>query len=145
MHYEGSFEVTAPREKVYDFVTDPRRVTTIFPSVSSVRITDANDFSFKAKVGLSFIKGVMDVRLSLVDNVRPSSTRLRARGKGLNSTVDLDGSFALDDVPSGGTRVKWTAEVKVGGILANVGSRLIASAADKYVKQIVGSLEKKLA
>lgn len=145
MHYEGSFDVAAPREKVYDFVTDPKKVTTIFPNVRSVTITDANDFALKADVGMSFINGVMDVKLSLVDNKRPTFTRLKARGRGLNSTVDLESSFTLEDGPTGGTHVRWAADAKVGGVLANVGSRLIDVAADKYVKQIVGALEKKLA
>ena len=38
----------------------------------------------------------------------------------------------------------WAADAKISGMMASVGSRLIDSAADKYVKQIIGSLEKKL-
>ncbi len=145
MHYEGSFDVAAPREKVYDFVTDPNKVTTIFPHVLSVKVIDPNNFAVKAQVGMSFIKGVMDVKLALLDNRRPTFTKLRANGTGLNSTVDLESSFTFEDAPSGGTHVSWAAEAKVGGMLANVGSRLIDSAADRYVKQIIGRLEKRLA
>ncbi len=144
MHYEGSFDVTAPKEKVYDFVTDPKKVTSIFPDVQSVKVIDANNFTLKAKVGMSFIKGVMDVKLALLENKRPTFTKLRARGTGLNSSVDLEASFTLEDTASGGTHLKWAADAKISGMMASVGSRLIDSAADKYVKQIIGSLEKKL-
>ncbi len=144
MHYEGSFDVAAPKEKVYDFVTDPEKVTSIFPDVQSVKVIDATNFALKAKVGMSFIKGVMDVKLSLVENKRPTFTKLKARGTGLNSSVDLESTFTLEDGAGGGTRVKWSAEAKISGMMASVGSRLIDSAADKYVKQIIGSLEKKL-
>ena len=144
MHYEGSFDVAAPREKVYDFVTDPKKVTSIFPEVQSVKVIDANNFTLKAKVGMSFIKGVMDVKLALLENRRPTFTKLRVRGTGLNSSVDLESSFTLEDTSAGGTRVKWVADAKISGMMASVGSRLIDSAADKYVKQIIGSLEKKL-
>ncbi len=144
MHYEGSFDVKAARDKVYDFVTDPEKVTSIFPDVQSLKIVDANNFSLKAKVGISFIKGTMDVKLSLVDNRRPTYSKLKARGTGLNSSVDLESSFTLEDAPAGGTHVKWAADAKISGMMASVGSRLIDSAANKYVKEIIGSLEKKL-
>jgi uncharacterized protein len=145
MHYEGSFDVEAPKEKVYDFVTDPKKVTTIFPDVQSVKVIDEDNFQIKAKVGMSFIKGVMDVKLTLVEKKRPTFTKLKARGTGMNSSVDLESSFALEDGPKGGTHVKWAADAKISGMMASVGSRLIDSQADKYVKQIIGSLEKKLA
>jgi uncharacterized protein len=145
MHYEGSFDVKATKEKVYDFVTDPKKVTTIFPDVQSVRVVDANNFSLKAKVGMSFIRGTLDVKLTLVDNKKPTFSKLKARGTGLNSSVDLESSFTLSDEPGGGAHVVWAADAKISGMMASVGSRLIDSAADKYVKQIIGSLEKKLA
>jgi uncharacterized protein len=143
LHYEGSFDVKASREKVYDFVTDPHKVTTIFPAVQSVKVIDPSNFSLKAKVGMSFIKGVMDVKLTLLDSKRPSFTKLKARGTGLNSSVDLESSFTLEE-SAGGTHVKWAADAKISGMMASVGSRLIDSAADRYVKEIIGSLEKKL-
>jgi carbon monoxide dehydrogenase subunit G len=144
MHYSGEFSVAAPKEKVYDFVTDPKKVTTIFPDVQSVKVIDETNFQIKAKVGMSFIKGTMDVKLTLVENKRPTFSKLKARGTGLNSAVDLESSFALEDGEKGGTHVKWAADAKISGMMASVGSRLIDAAADKYVKQIIGSLEKKL-
>jgi uncharacterized protein len=144
LHYEGSFDVAAPMEKVYDFVNDPKKVTTIFPDVQSVKVIDEDHFNIKAKVGMSFIKGTMDVKLTLVEKKRPTFSKLKARGTGLNSSVDLESSFTLEDGPNGGTRVKWAADAKISGMMASVGSRLIDSQADKYVKQIIGSLEKKL-
>jgi len=144
LHYEGAFDVAASKEKVYDFVNDPKKVTTIFPDVQSVKVIDEDNFQLKAKVGMSFIKGTMDVKLTLLEKKRPTFSKLRARGTGLNSAVDLESSFTLEDGPKGGTHVKWAADAKISGMMASIGSRLIDAQADKYVKQIIGSLEKKL-
>ena len=62
----------------------------------------------------------------------------------MNSSVDLESSFTLEDGANGGTHVKWAADAKISGMMASVGSRLINAQADKYVKKIIGSLEKKL-
>jgi len=144
LHYEGAFDVPAPKDKVYDFVIDPHKVTKIFPDVQSVRVIDGDNFQIKAKIGISFIKGSMDVKLTILDKKRPTFSKLRARGTGLNSAVDLESTFNLEDGPKGGTHVKWAADAKISGMMASVGSRLIDSQADKYVKQIIGSLEKNL-
>jgi uncharacterized protein len=144
MHYDGSFDVAAPRAKVYDFVTDPQKITTIFPDVSDIKVLDENNFTLKAKVGMSFIKGTMDVKGTMTEKQMPTLAKLKARGTGLNSSVDLESTFALEDNATGGTHVKWNADAKISGMMASVGSRLIDSAADKYVKQIIGSLEQKL-
>jgi carbon monoxide dehydrogenase subunit G len=144
MHYDGSFYVKAPKEKVFDFITDPTKITTIFPDVKDVKMVDADNFTLKAKVGMSFVHGTMDVKGSMTDKKRPTMAKLKARGKGLNSSVDLESTFTMEDGEAGGTLVSWAADAKLSGMIASVGSRLVDSASDKYVKQIIGSLEKKL-
>jgi len=143
MHYEGSFEVPAPREKVYAFVTDPAKVTSIFPDVQEVKVVDKDNFSVKAKVGISFMRGVMDVKMTYAERVPPSHAKMKARGSGMGSTVDLENSFDLEEA-KGGTLVRWTADAKVGGLMASVGARLMDAATDKYVKEIIASLRAKL-
>ncbi len=144
MHYEGSFEVPASKEKVFAFLIDPKKVTTIFPDVESVKIIDENNFTLKAKVGISFIKGNLDVKLTMAEKKEPTYAKLKARGTGISSSVDLESSFNLEDAKGGGTLVKWAADAKVSGLMASVGSRLMDTASEKYVKQIVGSMQKKL-
>jgi carbon monoxide dehydrogenase subunit G len=144
LHYDGTFDVPPSPEKVYDFVTDPSKVTTIFPDVSDVKIADENNFSLKAKVGMSFIRGTMDVKLTMAEKRRPEMARLKARATGMNSSVDLESTFTLQGTNSGGTQVSWAADAKISGMMASVGSRLMDSAADKYVKQIIGNLKQKL-
>ena len=145
MHYDGSFEVPVPKQKVYDFVMDPAKITSIFPDVQDVKIIDENNFTLKARIGISFIRGMMDVKMSIVERRPPSFAKMKAKGNGLSSSVDLENSFTIEDAPGGtGTVVKWDADAKIAGLMASVGSRLIDAAAQKYVAQIIGSLKEKL-
>jgi carbon monoxide dehydrogenase subunit G len=146
MHYDGSFEVPVQKQKVYDFVVDPARITSIFPDVQDFKMIDENTFTLKAKVGISFIKGMMDVKLSIIDKAPPGFAKMKAKGNGLSSSVELENSFTMEDAPGGsGTIVKWAADAKIAGLMASVGSRLIDAAAQKYVTEIIGSLKQKLA
>jgi len=145
MHYDGSFEVPVPKQKVYDFVMDPAKITSIFPDVQDVKVIDENNFTLKAKVGISFIKGMMDVKMNIAERNPPTFARMKAKGNGLSSSVELDNTFTMEDAPGGsGTVVKWAADAKIAGLMASVGSRLIDAAAQKYVAEIIGSLKEKL-
>ena len=144
MHYDGSFEVPAKKDKVYEFVTDPAKITSIFPDVQDIKVVDPNTFTLKAKVGISFIKGMMDVKLNIVERNPPSVVKMKAKGNGLSSSVELENTFTMEDARAGGTVVKWTADAKVAGLMASVGSRLMEAAAEKYVVEIIGSLKQKL-
>ena len=144
MHYEGSFDVAATKERVYSFMTDPRKVTTIFPDVQSVKIIDEENFALRANVGISFIRGTMDVKGSIPEKEKPRMAKLRARGTGLSSAVDLESTFIIQDGEKGETQVSWAADAKMSGMMASVGSRLIDSAVNRYVKQTIASLQKEL-
>ena len=146
MHYDGSFEVPVARQKVYDFVTDPSKISSIFPDVQDVKIIDKDNIALKAKVGISFIRGMMDVKLNIVEHNPPGFTRMKAKGNGLSSSVELENTFTIEESGGGkGSVVKWAADAKIAGLMASVGSRLIDAAAQKYVAEIIGSLKEKLA
>ncbi len=144
MHYDGSFEVSSPKDMVYAFVTDPAKIATILPDVQDVNIIDADDFSLKAKLGISFIQGLMDVKCTITEKTPSTFLKLKARANGLSSVVELESSFSLEDTQGGGTLVKWGADAKIAGLMVRVGSRLIDSATEKYVTQMINSLKQKL-
>jgi len=99
MHYDGSFVVPVAKQKVYDFVMDPAKITSIFPDVQDVKVIDESNFTLKAKVGISFIRGMMDVKMNIVERTPPSFARMKAKGNGMSSSVELDNTFTIEDAP----------------------------------------------
>jgi carbon monoxide dehydrogenase subunit G len=144
LHYEGDFEVPASKEKVFDFLTDPKRVGTLIPDVESIEVIDENNFNVKAKVGISFIKGTISFRLKVVEKEPPTYAKLVGKGTGLSSYVDVETSFSLEDKQGRGTVVKWAVDANIGGLIAGVGSRLLGSTAEKVIKQVIAGLQEKL-
>jgi uncharacterized protein len=144
MHYDGSFEVSASREVSYAFATDPAKITTIFPDVQEVKIIDSDNFELKTKIGISFIKGIMDVKGNIAEKIPSKFVKLKAKANGLGSSIELESGFSMEDGSNGGTVIKWTADAIIGGLIARVGSRLMDSAAQKYIDQIIASLKEKL-
>jgi len=142
-HYEGSFEVTAPPGQVFRFLTDPRKVLSAIPDIESIEVNDPTSFTLKARVGISFIRGSITMKFTLLDSREPSYAKLVGKGSGINSTVDMETSFTIEE-KGDGSLVRWSVDVKLGGLLAGMGSHLIEPIASKYITQIITGIKEKL-
>ena len=118
MRLDGQFSVKSPRDEVYDFLTDPQRVSRHMPDVKDVEITDSDHFTVKARVGISHIKGTMVMKLAITDRKPPISTTVTGKGSGLASVVDMATSFTLEALENGETIVHWRGDLNVSGSLA---------------------------
>ena len=87
-------------QKVYEFVTDPAKITSIFPDVQDVKVIDANNFTLKAKVGISVHQrddGCQDEHRG--KGASEVSEDERRRGTGMSSSVELDNTFTIEHRP----------------------------------------------
>jgi carbon monoxide dehydrogenase subunit G len=121
MHLEGKFAVRAGQSEVYQFLTDPQTVSRHMPDVKETEFQDADHFTVKARVGISHIKGLMVMKLSITDRNPPVSTTVIGKGTGLASVVDMVTSFSLELGAGGQTIVNWRGDVNVAGKLAAFG------------------------
>ena len=142
MHFEGKFEVAAGRERVYEFLTDPRGVATLLPDVESVQVINQTNFTARARVGISYMKGSVNSKFEIQERKLNSSAKIVGRGTGIQSTIDLSMTISLEDGPQGSTVIKWAADVNVGGLLASVGNRLLGSTAEKYIMRVSDNIKR---
>ncbi len=144
LHFEGTFDVKADKEKVFDFLLDPNALANCLPDLQKVDVISEDEFKVKVKVGISFIKGDMDMTFKVVERDRPKHAKLQARGTGLGSSVDMTNVFDLIDGPDGGTSMRWKADANVGGMIASIGQRLLDTGAEKMVTELFDSIKTNL-
>jgi carbon monoxide dehydrogenase subunit G len=121
MHLDGHFTIKAPHPEVFDFLTDPGRVSRYMPDVKNVTIDDQDHFTVTARVGVSHIKGDVVMKLTITDRQPPVSTTIVGRGNGLASVVDMVTSFTLEPSGPDETVVHWKGDVTISGKLAAFG------------------------
>ena len=112
--------------------------------MQSLEVLSPDRFRAKMKVGIGLIKGNMDFEFHVADKVPLNSARLVGNGRGVGSSVELQTSFTLAEIGSG-CKVGWAAEVKVGGVMAGLGSKLLDSTSAKIVEQVIANFKTKLA
>ncbi|HZW56821.1 MAG TPA: carbon monoxide dehydrogenase subunit G [Nitrososphaerales archaeon] len=144
MHFEGTFNVKAPKEKVFGMMLDPNQISQCMPDLQKLEVKSPDDFTAVVKAGVSFIKGDFTLHFTTVEKTPPTHAKLVAHGTGIGSTVDLDTLMDIADAQGGGTSMKWSADAKIGGRIASVGQRLLNGQAEKIVKNLFECLQTKL-
>jgi Uncharacterized conserved protein len=135
MRFEGVVDIQAPRDRVWDFLSDPTKVGPCGPGVESIEVVDETHFKATAKVGIGFISARFVTNVEMVDLVPPDRASIKAHGQAPGSAVDAIATVLLSDGAAGGTRLDWNAEVSIAGTLASAGARLIEGTANKMIGQ----------
>jgi carbon monoxide dehydrogenase subunit G len=144
MHFEGTVQINAPRDRVWAFVIDPNQVGQCGPGVESIEVVDEGHFKATAKVGVGFISARFVVNMEFVDLDAPNAATIKAHGQAPGSAVDADARMQLSDGADGGTTMDWSADVDIAGTIASVGARLIEGTANKMIGQTFDCMRARL-
>lgn len=144
MKFDGTFDVKAPREKVWGLISKPDNMVKCIPDLKEFEILGEDKFKASIKAGVGFIRGTLNFTFTLSDKTPQSHAKLSGHGTGTGSTVDLETIIDLSELPEGGTRMIWKAEAKIGGLIASVGQRLIEGVAQKTVTKLFDALKEEL-
>ncbi len=144
MHFEGVFNVRAPKEKVFGTLMNPNEISQCMPDLQKLDVKSPEDFTVIVRAGVSFIKGDFTLHFNVAERNAPTHGKLTAHGTGMGSTVDMETTMDISDAQQGGSSMKWAADAKVGGRIASLGQRLLEGQAEKIIRQLFECLQHKL-
>ena len=91
MKLEGSYEVKAPRQKVWDAFLDPETLRKAIPGCEKLELMGPDEYKATLKIGVAAVKGTFEGKVRLLDKKPPESYRLSAEGSG--ARVSLPGRW----------------------------------------------------
>ncbi|MBA2526870.1 MAG: carbon monoxide dehydrogenase subunit G [Pyrinomonadaceae bacterium] len=140
MKIEGTHQLQAPRERVYECLTDPQVLQRCIPGCERLEKTAENTYSATIRAGVGTIKGVFTGTVKLEDMRPPEHYRIVVEGKGtpgfMKGTGDLDLEAQRET-----TIIKYIGDLQVGGTIASVGQRMIQGTAKMMASQFFLALE----
>jgi len=132
--FSGAPIIRAPRQVVWNRLTDPDFVAASAPGVESVEARDPTHYSVVSGVGLGVMKIRFNVDVELFDIVEREALSMRSRGNGAGSVVEVVSAVRLVDA-DGGTRLDWRATSDVSGALAGLAGRMVEGVARMLTEQ----------
>ncbi len=144
MKFNGSITLEASVKEVYDFITDAKRMVSVIPDVQSFDVVDQDNYKLTLKVGLSFIRGKFNLKVRTGNKVPHSHAEIYGSGTGSGSSASFHGICDLKPLSDSSSQLDWQTDVEIGGLAASVGSRLVQSASEKYIAQLMDAFKKSL-
>lgn len=130
MKIEGSSDIAAPRERVWAAFLDPAALARAIPGCEQLEEIGPGEYRATMKVGVAAIKGTFQGKVRLSDLEPPT------RGSGSPGFVRGDAAMELSDA-EGGTRVSYSADVQVGGLIASVGERMLGGGVEAGPRSVL--------
>lgn|SRR5579862_3148008 len=145
MNLSGTEHFDAPVERVFDQITNLEFTAKTLPGVERVEKLEPKHLECRVKPGFSFLTGSMQMTFDVLEAERPTSAKMRVKGKGIGASVTIETSVHLT-AEGTGTRLDWSSEVtELGGLIKAVSRALIEGAAKKIVSDSWGTFRKHLA
>ena len=140
MKLSGTHQLSAPRERIFDALTDPAVLQKCIPGCEQLEKTAENQYKAALAIGVGPIKGEFSATVTLHDLRRPEHYGLSVDGTGQPGFVKGSGRLEFRE-ESQGTAVAYSGDVNVGGLLASVGQRMIQATANMMIGRFFSALE----
>ena len=145
---ENTFQVAEPVDRVWELLSDPRKVVVCVPGAQLTETIDDRTFkgSISVKVGPSVTDYKGQVHIERLDaqshEIEMVGKGQDVRGKG-SASMKMTGSIRA--LPDGGAEVSAVSEINVVGLLAQLGSRMIQDVSAVMFKEFVRRFQEQLA
>jgi carbon monoxide dehydrogenase subunit G len=131
MTMTGEVQLPANREAVWAKLNDPAVLKSCIPGCEQLDMLSDSEFQATATIKIGPVKARWKGKVRLSDLDRPNSYRISGEGEGgVAGFAKGNAKVALAD-KEGGTLLTYDVEAQIGGKLAQLGQRLINSAAKK--------------
>jgi len=144
MEIKGEYQIASSREDVWQALNDPEMLKKCIPGCESLEKISDTKMIATVMASIGPVRARFNTKLSL-ENLNPpesytlvGESKAGAAGFGRGSA---DVTLAEND---DGTLLSYTADFRVGGKLAQVGSRLVLGATRKIANDFFGNFSREL-
>jgi carbon monoxide dehydrogenase subunit G len=130
MEIKGEYRIAASREAVWLALNDPDMLKACIPGCEEFEKDGDTDYRAKITATIGPVRARFNTTLSLEDLDPPQSYRIVGESKAAAGFGRGSAAVRLEDTGDG-TVLHYDADFKVGGKLAQVGSRLVVGATKK--------------
>ncbi len=145
MEMSGEYRIPADRETVWNALNDPEVLRACLPGCQELEQTSDTSFSATVKTKVGPVSATFKGEVQLEDITPPAGYRIQGEGKGGVAGFAKGGANVQLADQGGDTILTYDADAKIGGKLAQIGSRLVAGTARKLADQFFSNFAEHVA
>ncbi|MGI9356477.1 MAG: SRPBCC family protein [Rhizobiaceae bacterium] len=144
MEMNGSHMIPADRQGVWEALNDPDVLRECIPGCKELEKSSDTEVSATVVAKVGPVKATFKGEVTLENLQPPESYTITGEGKGGIAGFAKGGADVILTEVDGGTQLDYNVEAKVGGKIAQLGSRLIDSAARKMANEFFSNFSERL-
>jgi carbon monoxide dehydrogenase subunit G len=145
MQLAGKQVLNASPSKLWDILMNAETLAKIVPGVSSLEKTGENSYKSTLAVKLGPVSGSFNGNLQMEDIQQPKTFVLKVQQNSKIGNANAGIQIDLLPVEEDKTELSFNGDVKLSGLLAGLGQRVLGGVAGTLTKQFFENIEKELA
>ena len=143
MILEGERTFEAPRATVWQVLNDPASMAKTMPGVESFDVHDDKRWTANVKIPLGLGGLKMKVDMEKTEEREPEFAAMAIKGQGVGAMMNMQTKFELSE-EGAGTKMKWSADVKIAGPVGSMGQRVLQPIVNQQVQHVLGALARQV-
>ena len=145
MQLTGNKLLNASTAQVFSMLMDPDVLAKIVPGVSSLQKISENSYKSILSLKIGPVGGSFSGNLQIEDIIPDKSFTLKAQQNSKIGNANAAIKIVLQEEAGNQATVSFDGDVKLSGVLATMGQRVIGGVANSLTKQFFNNLESELA
>ena len=141
MKVSGAADVHASEEAVWAALTDPVLLARAVPGLDQIDFPGDGSCRFTMTIAIAAVSGTYAGDARVVERSDPAVRVLRVSAAGVKGTIGADVTIRLAPAADGATELSYAADIEVGGAIAGIGQRMVASIAKRIATDAIGGLD----
>ena len=144
MILDGEFTFRAARRAVWVLLQDPDVLVKAMPGAQRLVATGDGTYEGTIRIGVGPVTAAQwTLTVALHDRAEPASYGMKVESRGPLGFTRGSASVELVDEP-GGTRMRYRADMQIGGKVAGIGQRLLDQVAKMLTRQGLEALSREM-
>lgn len=144
MDMTGQYDIPADRDTVWAALNDPDVLRVCIPGCEALEKVSDTEMTATVVQKIGPVKARFTGTVELQNLAPPSSYDIVGEGQGGVAGFAKGGAHVDLVEIAGGTQLSYTAQAQIGGKLAQIGSRLVASTAKKVADKFFANFAEHL-
>jgi carbon monoxide dehydrogenase subunit G len=144
MQITGEYSIPADRQTVWQALNDPEVLKACLPGCEEIEKTSETEMTATIVAKVGPVRAKFSGRMTLSDLDPPNGYTLSGEGQGGPAGFASGVAKVMLSGEGAETLLRYDVDAKVGGKLAQIGSRLIDSTAKKLSREFFGALAERL-
>lgn len=144
MQLKGKETFPASAQQIWDIIMDKDKLAAITPGVSRLEEINPDEFKAIADISIGPVKGHFSGDLKMVEKQPPSAVTMKVKQNSKIGNADVTVNLMIEEISPNESTLSFKGLVKMSGLLARMGQRVMTGVAQTITKQLFASIREEV-